>query len=67
MMAEGIRVMVGRQEILIWPWLHADSEELLQAHRIIERVQREQRLQYGVKCPRTMIAIRLTYVQTFQH
>ena len=38
----------------------------MKAHQIIERVQREQRLQFGVKNPRTVIAITPTYVRTFQ-
>ncbi|CAI9780778.1 unnamed protein product [Fraxinus pennsylvanica] len=64
--AEGSRVVVGRHGILIRPWPHSDPVEVLKAHRIIERVQREQRLQYGVKSPRTVIAITPTYVRTFQ-
>ncbi|CAA2982501.1 probable beta-1,4-xylosyltransferase IRX14 [Olea europaea subsp. europaea] len=64
--AEGSRVVVGRHGILIRPWPHPDPEEVLKAHRIIERVQREQRIQYGVKSPRTVIAITPTYVRTFQ-
>ncbi|PSS21264.1 Beta-1,4-xylosyltransferase [Actinidia chinensis var. chinensis] len=60
------RVVVGRHGILIRPWPHPDPAEVMKAHRIIERVQREQRLQYGVKNPRTMIAITPTYVRTFQ-
>ncbi|XP_057493382.1 beta-1,4-xylosyltransferase IRX14-like [Actinidia eriantha] len=60
------RVVVGRHGILIRPWPHPDPAEVMKAHRIIERVQREQRLQYGVKNPRTMIVITPTYVRTFQ-
>ncbi|KAL2551979.1 putative beta-1 [Forsythia ovata] len=63
---EGSRVVVGRHGILIRPWPHPDPTEVLKAHRIISRVQREQRLQYGVKSPRTVIAITPTYVRTFQ-
>ncbi|GLT44352.1 hypothetical protein SLA2020_182570 [Shorea laevis] len=33
---------------------------------IIEKVQREQRLQFGVKDPRTVIVMTPTYVRTFQ-
>ncbi|XP_022853987.1 probable beta-1,4-xylosyltransferase IRX14H [Olea europaea var. sylvestris] len=63
---EGSRVVVGRHGILIRPWPHPDPEEVLKSLRIIDRVQREQRLQYGVKSPRTVIAITPTYVRTFQ-
>ncbi|CAK9134996.1 unnamed protein product [Ilex paraguariensis] len=59
-------VVVGRHGILIRPWPHPNPEEVMKAHRIIERVQREQRLQFGVKNPRTVIAITPTYVRTFQ-
>jgi hypothetical protein len=38
----------------------------MKAHMIIERVQREQMVQYGVKNPRTVIVITPTYVRTFQ-
>ncbi|CAI9766844.1 unnamed protein product [Fraxinus pennsylvanica] len=64
--AEGSRVVVGRHGILIRPWPHPDPEEVLKSHWIIDRVQREQRLQYGVKSPKTVIAITPTYVRTFQ-
>ncbi|KAL6972420.1 Beta-1,4-xylosyltransferase irx14 [Sarracenia purpurea var. burkii] len=60
------RVVAGRHGILIRPWPHPNPVEVMKAHRIIERVQREQRLQYGVKNPRTVIAITPTYVRTFQ-
>nr|GMC97071.1 probable beta-1,4-xylosyltransferase IRX14 [Ipomoea batatas] len=60
------RVVVGRHGILIRPWPHPNSTEVMQAHKIIEIVQREQRFQYGVKTPRTVIAITPTYVRTFQ-
>ncbi|XP_059641064.1 beta-1,4-xylosyltransferase IRX14-like [Cornus florida] len=62
----GSRVVVGRHGILIRPWPHPNPEEVMKAHRIIERVQREQRFQYGVKNPRTVIAVTPTYVRTFQ-
>jgi len=39
---------------------------VMKAHRIIERVQREQRSLFGVKNPRTVIAVTPTYVRTFQ-
>lgn len=60
------RVVVGRHGILIRPWPHPNPVEVMRAHRLIERVQREQRLQYGVKNPRAVIAITPTYVRTFQ-
>uniref|UniRef100_A0A5B6YSZ7 Glycosyltransferases n=1 Tax=Davidia involucrata TaxID=16924 RepID=A0A5B6YSZ7_DAVIN len=60
------RVVVGRHGILIRPWPHPNPVEVMKAHRIIERVQREQRLQYGVKNPRPLIVITPTYVRTFQ-
>ncbi|KAK3022310.1 hypothetical protein RJ639_046168 [Escallonia herrerae] len=59
-------VVVGRHGILIRPWPHPNPEEVMKAHRIIERVQREQRAQYGVKSPRTVIVVTPTYVRTFQ-
>ncbi|KAK6151200.1 hypothetical protein DH2020_016132 [Rehmannia glutinosa] len=64
--AGGSRVVVGRHGILIRPWPHPDPAEVMKAHGIIERVQTEQRSQYGVKNPRTVIAITPTYVRTFQ-
>ncbi|KAK9284969.1 hypothetical protein L1049_024151 [Liquidambar formosana] len=60
------RVVVGRHGIRIRPWPHPNPVEVMKAHRIIERVQREQRLQHGVKNPRTVIVITPTYVRTFQ-
>ncbi|KAK6128600.1 hypothetical protein DH2020_037675 [Rehmannia glutinosa] len=60
------RVVVGRHGILIRPWPHPDLSEVMQAHTIIERVQSEQKSQYGVKSPKTVIAITPTYVRTFQ-
>ncbi|KAL8152047.1 hypothetical protein V2J09_021855 [Rumex salicifolius] len=65
-MVSGSRVVVGRHGIRIRPWPHPNPEEVMRAHRILERVQREQRLQYGVKEPRTLIVITPTYVRTFQ-
>ncbi|KAI5684513.1 hypothetical protein M9H77_05741 [Catharanthus roseus] len=64
--AASSRVVVGRHGILIRPWPHPNPTEVMKAHQIIERVQREQRLQYGVKSPKTVIAITPTYVRTFQ-
>ncbi|KAI3462732.1 hypothetical protein Pfo_030920 [Paulownia fortunei] len=60
------RVVVGRHGILIRPWPHPDPSEVMKAHKIIKRVQSEQRSQYGVKSPRTVIVITPTYVRTFQ-
>ncbi|KAB1214768.1 putative beta-1,4-xylosyltransferase IRX14H [Morella rubra] len=60
------RVVVGRHGIRIRPWPHPNPVEVMRAHQIIERVQREQRLQFGVKNPRTVIAVTPTYVRTFQ-
>ncbi|KAI4314993.1 hypothetical protein L6164_027847 [Bauhinia variegata] len=60
------RVVVGRHGIRIRPWPHPNPTEVMKAHQIIERVQREQRLQFGVKNPRTVIAVTPTYVRTFQ-
>ncbi|KAL0343727.1 UNVERIFIED_CONTAM: Beta-1,4-xylosyltransferase IRX14 [Sesamum angustifolium] len=64
--AGGSRVVVGRHGILIRPWPHPDPAEVMKAHGIIERVQTEQRSLYGVKNPKTVIAITPTYVRTFQ-
>ncbi|CAN4114706.1 unnamed protein product [Withania somnifera] len=49
------RVVVGRHGILIRPWPHPNASEVMQAYKIMEIVQREQRLQYGVKSPRSVI------------
>ncbi|PIA56582.1 hypothetical protein AQUCO_00700731v1 [Aquilegia coerulea] len=59
-------VVVGRHGILIRPWPHPNPTEVMKAHRIMERVQREQRVQYGIKNPRNLIVITPTYVRTFQ-
>ncbi|KAJ0040796.1 hypothetical protein Pint_27992 [Pistacia integerrima] len=60
------RVVVGRHGILIRPWPHPNPTEVMKAHRLIERVQKEQRAHFGVKNPRTVIAVTPTYVRTFQ-
>ncbi|KAK7406514.1 hypothetical protein VNO78_08141 [Psophocarpus tetragonolobus] len=60
------RVVVGRHGIRIRSWPHPDPVEVMKAHRIIERVQKEQRALFGVKNPRTVIAVTPTYVRTFQ-
>ncbi|KAK1299715.1 putative beta-1,4-xylosyltransferase IRX14H [Acorus calamus] len=65
-------VVVGRHGIRIRPWPHPDPSETMRAHRLIERVQREQRAQYessvrgGGGPPRRVIAVTPTYVRTFQ-
>ncbi|KAF5196400.1 Nucleotide-diphospho-sugar transferases superfamily protein [Thalictrum thalictroides] len=59
-------VVVGRHGILIRPWPHPNPTEVMKAHRIMERVQKEQRVQYGIKNPRNLIVITPTYVRTFQ-
>ncbi|VFQ69208.1 unnamed protein product [Cuscuta campestris] len=66
MAVAGSRVVVGRHGILIRPWPHPNSTEVMQAHKIIDIVQKEQMLQYGIKSPKTVIAITPTYVRTFQ-
>ncbi|KAL1316215.1 hypothetical protein AAHE18_15G050400 [Arachis hypogaea] len=60
------RVVVGRHGIRIRPWPHPDPVEVMKAHQILERVQREQRALFGVKNPRTVIAVTPTYARTFQ-
>ncbi|XP_077217005.1 putative beta-1,4-xylosyltransferase IRX14H [Tasmannia lanceolata] len=60
------RVVVGRHGIRIRPWPHPNPSEVMKAHRIIERVQKEQRIQYGIKNPRTLIVVTPTYLRTFQ-
>ena len=62
----GSRVVVGRHGIRIRPWPHPNLEEVTRAHRILETVQKEQRVQYGVKHPRSVIVVTPTYVRTFQ-
>ena len=66
MLSTASRVVVGRHGIRIRPWPHPDPVEVMKAHRIIERVQREQRALFGVKNPRTVIAVTPTHVRTFQ-
>ncbi|XP_023754316.1 beta-1,4-xylosyltransferase IRX14 [Lactuca sativa] len=60
------RVVVGRHGIRIRPWPHPNPEEVMKAHRIMETVQREQKVQYGIKNPRPLIVVTPTYVRTFQ-
>ncbi|GJX94241.1 probable beta-1,4-xylosyltransferase IRX14 [Tanacetum coccineum] len=60
------RVVVGRHGIRIRPWPHPDPDEVMKAHKMIEAVQREQKVMYGVKNPRCLIVVTPTYVRTFQ-
>ncbi|PON67190.1 Glycosyl transferase [Trema orientale] len=60
------RVVVGRHGIRIRPWPHPNPTEVMKAHQIIDTVQREQRRQFGVKNPRTVVVVTPTYVRTFQ-
>ncbi|KAK8693113.1 hypothetical protein V6N13_070707 [Hibiscus sabdariffa] len=60
------RVVVGRHGIRVRQWPHPNPTEVMKAHRIIERVQREQRLQFDAKDPRKVIVVTPTYVRTFQ-
>nr|XP_043618295.1 probable beta-1,4-xylosyltransferase IRX14H [Erigeron canadensis] len=60
------RVVVGRHGIRIRPWPHPDPTQVMKAHKIIEAVQREQKVQYGIKNAKTLIAVTPTYVRTFQ-
>ncbi|KAE8707044.1 putative beta-1,4-xylosyltransferase IRX14H [Hibiscus syriacus] len=64
--ATNSHVVVGRHGIRIRPWPHPNPVEVMKAHRIIERVQKEQRLQFGMKDPRKIIVVTPTYVRTFQ-
>ncbi|CAH8317477.1 unnamed protein product [Eruca vesicaria subsp. sativa] len=45
------------------PLLHLDHVEVMKAHKIIERVQKEQKTAFGIKA---VIAVTLTYMKTFQ-
>ncbi|XP_071735171.1 probable beta-1,4-xylosyltransferase IRX14H [Rutidosis leptorrhynchoides] len=62
----GSRVVVGRHGIRIRPWPHPNPDEVMRAHNIIKIVQKEQKVQYGVKNPKTLIVVTPTYVRTFQ-
>ncbi|KAG1363941.1 Glycosyltransferase [Cocos nucifera] len=64
--ATGSRVVVGRHGILVRPWPHPNPTEVMRAQRILDCVQREQRLQYGVKNPRPLLVVTPTYPRTFQ-
>ena len=58
-------IMVGRHGIRIRTWPHLDPIKVMRAHRIMERVQEEQRRWYGVKEPRQMLAVTPTYSRAF--
>ncbi|KAL1190465.1 Beta-1,4-xylosyltransferase IRX14 [Cardamine amara subsp. amara] len=60
------RVVVGRHGIRIRPWPHPNPIEVMKAHQIIERVQKEQKTIFGMKSSKTIIAVTPTYVRTFQ-
>ncbi|CAN8328271.1 unnamed protein product [Cochlearia groenlandica] len=60
------RVVVGRHGIRIRPWPHPNPIEVMKAHQIMERVQREQKTIFGIKRSKTIIAVTPTYVRTFQ-
>ncbi|GLJ43331.1 hypothetical protein SUGI_0900000 [Cryptomeria japonica] len=60
------RVHVGRHGILIRPWPHPDPDQVMNAHQLLERVQQEQRMIYGVRDWKSVIVITPTYLRTFQ-
>ncbi|ESQ31207.1 hypothetical protein EUTSA_v10004084mg [Eutrema salsugineum] len=60
------RVVVGRHGIRIRPWPHPNPIEVMRAHQLLVRVQKEQKSLYGVRSPKTVIAVTPTYVRTFQ-
>ncbi|KAF3775197.1 putative beta-1-4-xylosyltransferase [Nymphaea thermarum] len=60
------KVVVGRHGIRIRPYPHPNSEEVMRAHMLIDRVQAEQRRVYGVKKWKRLVVITPTYVRTFQ-
>ncbi|XP_010444676.1 PREDICTED: probable beta-1,4-xylosyltransferase IRX14H [Camelina sativa] len=60
------RVVVGRHGIRIRPWPHPNPIEVLRAHQLLSRVQKEQKSIYGVRSPKTVIVVTPTYVRTFQ-
>lgn len=60
------RVVVGRHGIRIRPWPHPNPVEVMKAHQIIERVQKEQKSIFGMKSSKMVIAVTPTYVRTFQ-
>ncbi|KAL0863241.1 hypothetical protein Bca101_042359 [Brassica carinata] len=64
--AKSSRVVVGRHGIRIRPWPHPNPIEVVRAHQLLQRVQKEQKSIYGVRSPRTVVAVTPTYVRTFQ-
>ncbi|CAN8251409.1 unnamed protein product [Cochlearia groenlandica] len=64
--AKNSRVVVGRHGIRIRPWPHPNPIQVMRAHQILVRVQKEQKSMYGVRNPKTVIAVTPTYVRTFQ-
>jgi len=60
------RVVVGRHGIRIRPWPHPNPVEVMKAHQIIGRVQKEQKMIFGMKSSKMVIAVTPTYVRTFQ-
>ncbi|KFK30308.1 hypothetical protein AALP_AA7G245100 [Arabis alpina] len=60
------RVVVGRHGIRIRPWPHPNPIEVMKAHEIIERVQKEQKSNFGMKISKKVIVVTPTYVRTFQ-
>lgn len=60
------RVVVGRHGIRIRPWPHPNPIEVMKAHQLLVRVQKEQKSLYGVRSPKTVIVVTPTYVRTFQ-
>ncbi|KAL1196507.1 putative beta-1,4-xylosyltransferase IRX14H [Cardamine amara subsp. amara] len=60
------RVVVGRHGIRIRPWPHPNPIEVMRAHQLLVRVQKEQKSMYGVRIPKTVIVVTPTYVRTFQ-
>eukprot|EP00249_Psilotum_nudum_P010755 c22743_g1_i1 orf=656-2263(-) len=60
------RVHVGRHQILVRAWPHPDPVQTIKAHRLMELVQREQKLASGVKQRKQLLVITFTYVRTFQ-
>ncbi|KAF8049138.1 hypothetical protein N665_2285s0005 [Sinapis alba] len=64
--AKSSKVVVGRHGIRIRPWPHPNPIEVMRAHQLLQRVQKEQKSLYGVRSPKTVIAVTPTYVRTFQ-
>ena len=60
------RVVVGCHWIWIRSWPHPNPKEVMKSHRIIERVQMEQKVLFGVKNLRTVIAVTPTMCGRFR-